>query len=131
MIPGRKSERISEEREVTVEAGTVTLDGTLALPSEPKGLVLFAHGSGSSRHSPRNRYVAGVLQSHGLATLLFDLLTRPEESVDSRTAELRFDIALLAQRLAGATQWALRYPDADLRIDPGGCPRYTGALRRR
>jgi putative phosphoribosyl transferase len=76
------------------------------VPKNAKGLVLFAHGSGSSRHSPRNQYVAQVLQSHGIATLLFDLLTRKEEAVDQYTGELRFDIPFLAQRLAGATDWA-------------------------
>ena len=75
------------------------------MPPEPRGLVLFAHGSGSSRRSPRNRFVAGVLQEAGMATLLFDLLTESEERVDERTAELRFDIGLLASRLRAATEW--------------------------
>jgi len=99
------------EREVSVGAGKVTLEGTLAIPRGATGIVLFAHGSGSSRHSPRNRYVAGVLQSRGTATLLFDLLTRKEESVDQWTAELRFNIAFLAERLVEATRWILRQPE--------------------
>ncbi len=111
MIPGRKSEWDGVEREVSIEAGKVMLEGALGLPKEPGGIVLFAHGSGSSRHSPRNRYVAGVLRSQGIATLLFDLLTREEESFDERTAHLRFDIPLLAKRLMGATRWILRDRD--------------------
>ncbi|HEY3079810.1 MAG TPA: dienelactone hydrolase family protein [Chloroflexota bacterium] len=90
---------------VAFAAGGVRLEGDLALPEAPRGVVLFAHGSGSSRHSPRNRFVAEVLQTAGLATLLLDLLTRDEESVDLRTAHLRFDIGLLAERLVAATDW--------------------------
>jgi len=101
------------EREVSIVAGKVTLDGTLAIPRGAGGIVLFAHGTGSSRHSPRNRYVAGVLQSRGVATLLFDLLTRKEESVDEWTAELRFDIPFLAERLLEATRWVLRQPETN------------------
>jgi putative phosphoribosyl transferase len=97
------------QREVSIHLGNVRLEGTLSLPKDPKGIVLFAHGSGSSRHSPRNRHVAEVLQSHGIATLLFDLLTREEESVDQRTGELRFDIGLLAGRLVGATKWVMQH----------------------
>jgi putative phosphoribosyl transferase len=99
-----------EEHSVHVVAGQVTLEGDLAIPAEARGVVLFAHGSGSSRHSPRNRYVAGVLNQAGLATLLFDLLTPQEERVDQVTAELRFDVELLAERLAGATDWLIRDP---------------------
>jgi len=93
------------QSEVSIDLDNVRLEGALSLPKDPKGIVLFAHGSGSSRHSPRNRYVAQVLQSHGIATLLFDLLTNEEESVDQRTAQLRFDIGLLARRLVDATKW--------------------------
>ena len=82
-----------------------TLEGDLQLPPSARGLVLFAHGSGSSRHSPRNRFVAGQLQSRGLGTLLMDLLTAEEEAADDRTGHLRFDIALLADRLGGAIDW--------------------------
>src|ERR1700687_2533524 len=111
MDSGRKFEHNGIEREVSIEAGKVTLEGTLNVPKEAPGIVLFAHGSGSSRHSPRNRYVAGALQSKGLATLLFDLLTREEEYLDQRTAQLRFDIPLLAKRLSGATRWITRQPE--------------------
>lgn len=90
---------------VRVTAGAVTLDGDLGVPTGAVGVVLFAHGSGSSRHSPRNRYVAGELRANGLATLLIDLLTAEEEAIDIRTARLRFDIGLLAERLIGATDW--------------------------
>lgn len=90
---------------VRIPAAGVSLEGDLAVPDRAGGLVLFAHGSGSSRHSPRNRYVAGELQAAGLGTLLVDLLTGEEEQVDIRTAELRFDIALLAGRLAAVADW--------------------------
>jgi putative phosphoribosyl transferase len=81
------------------------LEGTLNVPRNAKGIVLFVHGSGSSRHSPRNRYVAEVLQAKGLATLLFDLLTSEENLIDRRTSELRFNIALLTKRLIEVTRW--------------------------
>jgi len=84
------------------------LSGDLVIPEGAQGVVLFAHGSGSSRHSPRNRYVASVLQQGGLATLLFDLLTGPEERADTATGQFRFDIALLAKRLIEATEWLRR-----------------------
>jgi dienelactone hydrolase len=86
------------------------LEGNLAIPDSATGLVLFAHGSGSSRFSPRNRYVAELLQEAGLATLLIDLLTPDEEKIDSRTGHLRFDIGLLAERLVGATDWLAGQP---------------------
>jgi putative phosphoribosyl transferase len=100
-----------EEREVRVSAGAVELEGNLDIPEGAQGIVLFAHGSGSGRHSPRNRYVADVLREAGLATLLVDLLTPEEEEVDLRTRHLRFDIGLLADRLAGATDWLARNAD--------------------
>jgi putative phosphoribosyl transferase len=90
---------------VRIPMGKATLDGDLVVPDSAQGIVLFAHGSGSSRHSPRNRYVAEVLQRAGLATLLMDLLTTDEEAIDTQTGRLRFDITLLADRLAGATRW--------------------------
>jgi dienelactone hydrolase len=90
--------------------GETTLDGNLTLPASPIGVVLFAHGSGSSRHSPRNRYVARVLNEAGLATLLVDLLTPEEEAIDSRTGHLRFNIELLAKRLLGAAEWLKTLP---------------------
>jgi dienelactone hydrolase len=100
-----------EGRLVQVPAGTVTLEGNLTLPEEAQAIVLFAHGSGSSRHSPRNRYVARVLNEAKLATLLIDLLTLHEEVIDTRTAHLRFDIDLLAERLVDATDWLTQFPD--------------------
>jgi dienelactone hydrolase len=86
----------------------VELDGSLCVPTTAVGIVLFAHGSGSSRHSPRNRYVAQALQQGGLATLLMDLLTACEEREDARTARLRFDITLLAGRLVDTIDWLLQ-----------------------
>ena len=100
-----------EGRLVQVPAGTVTLDGNLTLPEYAQAIVLFAHGSGSSRHSPRNRYVARVLNEAKLATLLIDLLTLHEEVIDTRAAHLRFDIDLLAERLVDATDWLTQFPD--------------------
>jgi dienelactone hydrolase len=88
-----------------MQIGTTKLAGTLTVPTEAGGMVVFAHGSGSSRHSPRNRYVARVLQQAGLGTLLMDLLSSDEERMDSFTGHLRFDIDLLAERLVGATDW--------------------------
>jgi putative phosphoribosyl transferase len=111
---------------VKIPAGRAMLHGDLTLPANARGVVAFAHGSGSSRHSPRNRYVAQVLNQAGLATLLFDLLTPDEESVDVRTAELRFDIALLAERLIQATAWLAQQPPVQkLRIGYFGAS--TGA----
>ncbi|WP_437296796.1 phosphoribosyltransferase family protein [Sorangium sp. So ce426] len=99
------------ERPLFVEAGTAALPGDLAIPERAGGLVIFAHGSGSSRRSPRNRSVAEALWRWGLATLLFDLLTDEEEAEDRRSAHLRFDVDLLARRLLGATDWALARPE--------------------
>lgn len=93
------------ERQVRIPSGRVVLEGTLALPAQAPGVVLFAHGSGSGRHSPRNRFVANRLREAGLGTLLIDLLTEREEAIDSRTGHLRFDIGLLAERLVGAIEW--------------------------
>lgn len=99
------------EHEVQVAADSgVLLEGTLSMPERASGVVLFAHGSGSSRFSPRNRYVANVLQRAGLATLLIDLLTEEEERLEEWTAHLRFDIELLARRLIGARQWMMEEP---------------------
>jgi putative phosphoribosyl transferase len=94
-----------EEGLTYVSAGRITLEGNLLLPDGARGLVMFAHGSGSSRFSSRNRYVAEVLRAGGVGTLLIDLLTRDEETADLRTAHLRFDIGLLADRLVGASAW--------------------------
>jgi len=90
---------------VRVPAAGAMLEGNLAIPPRASGIVLFAHGSGSSRHSPRNRAVARALNEGGLATLLVDLLTPAEESVDEQTGQLRFDIGLLADRLVDAADW--------------------------
>ena len=95
---------------VVVPAGRVALAGTLAVPEAARGVVLFAHGSGSGRQSPRNRRVAQVLNDAGLVTLLLDLLTPDEEELDSLTRENRFDIALLASRLVDATDWLASNP---------------------
>jgi dienelactone hydrolase len=92
--------------DIQIASGGVQLEGTLDIPTHPRGLVLFAHGSGSSRLSPRNRHVAQALRDAGLGTLLFDLLTEDEERIDEETGELRFDIAFLAERLRMATRWA-------------------------
>jgi pimeloyl-ACP methyl ester carboxylesterase len=101
-----------DEGLVHIDADGVALEGNLLVPRDAYGLVMFAHGSGSSRFSSRNRYVAEVLRENGLATLLLDLLTREEEEVDIRTAQLRFDIELLADRLVGTLQWLGEQPSA-------------------
>ena len=117
-----------QEREVRVSAGPVTLEGSLGIPNSAGGVVLFAHGSGSGRYSPRNRYVARVLREANLATLLIDLLTEDEEEVDLRTTRLRFDIGLLARRLVGATDWLVQNPDTEqLRIGYFGASTGAGA----
>ncbi len=102
----------SASENVRLSADGVELEGTLTVPAVAEGIVLFAHGSGSSRHSPRNRSVAQSLNGRGLATLLFDLLTPAEEEVDVRSRALRFDIELLARRLVGATDWVRGEPRA-------------------
>jgi putative phosphoribosyl transferase len=94
-----------DHRPLRIPAGWVTIDADLNLPTDTRGIVLFAHGSGSSRFSPRNRFVARKLGEAGLATVLADLLTSEEEEIDERTRHLRFDIELLAQRLVAATDW--------------------------
>lgn len=94
-----------EEGLVRIQADDVTLEGNLLLPKNASGVVVFAHGSGSSRFSSRNRYVADVLRGGGMGTLLLDLLTAKEEEVDERTAHLRFDIEMLAHRLTGTANW--------------------------
>jgi len=117
-----------EERLVHVAAGAVTLEGNLSLPDGAGGIVLFAHGSGSSRYSPRNRYVARLLNEAKLATLLVDLLTSDEEAIDLRTARMRFDIGLLAERLVAATDWLTQYRDTrHLRIGYFGASTGAGA----
>lgn len=98
------------QQAVTILANSVALPGDLAVPASARGLVLFAHGSGSSRHSPRNQQVAQALQQRGLATLLFDLLSAEEDAIDRHTRTLRFDIPLLARRLAETVDWAQQDP---------------------
>jgi putative phosphoribosyl transferase len=95
----------TENRSVHILSTGIRLEGTISLPDDPKGLVIFVHGSGSSHYSIRNQYVAQTLQDSGLATLLFDLLTVSEETIDLRTHHLRFDIDLLARRTAGVLEW--------------------------
>ena len=113
---------VSERAEVEIRAGSVLLTGELKVPDGATGIVLFAHGSGSSRHSPRNQYVARVIRDSGVGTLLFDLLTRQEEAIDNYTREFRFDINLLARRLVAATKWlAGETETSDL------CPGYFGS----
>ena len=115
-----------EEQLVRVPAGPATLEGNLTLPEEARAVVLFAHGSGSSRHSSRNRHVAGLLNEAKLATLLIDLLTEDEEVIDMLSARLRFDIKLLAERLVDVTDWLAQFPDTrHLRIGYFGAS--TGA----
>jgi putative phosphoribosyl transferase len=101
-------------RLVRIAAGPATIEGNLSVPEGARGVVLFAHGSGSSRYSPRNRHVAQLLNEARLATLQIDLLTSHEEAIDLETAHLRFDIALLAERLVAATDWLTWQPDTRL-----------------
>jgi dienelactone hydrolase len=116
------------DREVEIAGLGLTLDGQLTVPDGAGGLVIFAHGSGSSRFSPRNRYVARVLEDTGLATLLFDLLTPDEDEREVAGGHLRFDIALLADRLALATEWAAAEPSTrDLHIGYFGASTGAGA----
>jgi pimeloyl-ACP methyl ester carboxylesterase len=103
--------RTVDEQLVSVAAGEVTLTGNLSVPEDAQAVVLFAHGSGTGRHSSRNRHVARLLNEGGLATLLIDLLTVEEDLIDMRTARLRFDIELLSERLVGATDWLTQSPD--------------------
>jgi dienelactone hydrolase len=113
-------------REVEISAGGRRLHGTLTLPAAARGVVLFAHGSGSSRHSPRNRRVAEALVHAGLGTLLFDLLTQEEEAAEAYSRHLRFDIDLLAGRLFDATAWLVRQEDTR-RLRAGYFGASTGA----
>lgn len=120
------SSGLRNEQTVRVQAHRVMLDGNLTIPAGATGIVLFAHGSGSGRMSPRNRFVAQVLNQAGLATLLFDLLTPDEERVDVFSREHRFNIGLLADRLSATTEWLLKQPETEkLRIGYFGAS--TGA----
>ena len=98
-------------RPVNIPAGKETLNGDLTIPAKPRGLVIFAHGSGSGRKSPRNRYVAKIMNEHHLATLLADLLTTEEGVIDEQTRSFRFDIPLLARRLESMVHWAQNNPE--------------------
>jgi pimeloyl-ACP methyl ester carboxylesterase len=133
----RQQEQETEEGYVQVQSGDVTLEGNLIIPDGAPGLVLFAHGSGSSRFSPRNRAVAQTLREEaGIGTLLFDLLTSEEDEIDRRTRELRFDITLLAERLVGATDWVLEQEETrELNLgyfgsSTGAAAALIGATRR-
>lgn len=113
---------------VVISAGEVELQGELELPPGAPGIVVFAHGSGSSRHSPRNHLVARVIRGAGIGTLLLDLLTADEEQHDNITGALRFDIELLAQRLVEVTQWLRAQPDtAGLKVGLFGASTGAGA----
>lgn len=112
--------------DIEISLGGIVLEGDLVIPEAAQGIVVFAHGSGSSRFSPRNRYVASVLQQAGLGTLLLDLLTPEEEGIDSATRHLRFDIDMLKDRLVGAAHWLRQQPECrDFKIGMFGAS--TGA----
>ena len=117
---------MATEREIHFGSGDRRLTGDLTGPEGPRALVIFAHGSGSGRHSPRNRFVASKLNEAAIATLLLDLLTKNEELLDDRTASLRFDIALLARRVSAVTDWA-REQKAFTRMPLGYFGASTGA----
>jgi putative phosphoribosyl transferase len=125
-MDGPSRDRGADLQSLRIEVGGVVLEADVGVPPSPRGVVAFAHGSGSGRHSPRNRYVAGELQAAGLVTVLADLLTRREEQVDTRTAELRFDISLLAVRVILLAEWVTEYETtADLPVGLFGAS--TGA----
>src|SRR5437660_1989935 len=118
---------IAQAKDVRIRSGDVQLEGNLSIPDGAQGVVLFAHGSGSSRHSPRNQFVARVIRDAGVGTLLFDLLTREEESIDIYTRHLRFDIGMLAERLVVATKWLTQEVRADLNVGYFGSSTGGGA----
>jgi putative phosphoribosyl transferase len=107
----QKIRMLSGEHTVSIGSGSTILEGDLSVPAYAKGIVIFAHGSGSSRHSPRNKYVARVIQSNKQATLLFDLLTKEEEEEEKWTRHIRFDIPLLTRRLINTTNWIRQYAE--------------------
>jgi putative phosphoribosyl transferase len=111
---------------VNVKIDSVHLEGYLSVPTDATGVVLFAHGSGSTRHSPRNRFVADLLNESGLATLLIDLLTPDEHAVDLQTRQLRFDIPFLGRRLVAITHWLDNHPEVP-RLKVGHFGASTGA----
>src|SRR5579885_2009425 len=116
MLEGRGKTKMSNRpnHPVQIPAERVRLEGTLSIPQNPQGIVLFAHGSGSSRHSPRNRAVAQALYDANLAALLMDLLTPEEEEIDQQTRHFRFNINLLASRLINATDWLMQQPETSM-----------------
>jgi putative phosphoribosyl transferase len=116
---------LNEEYDVSIKVPSAALEGSLYIPAGGKGIVMFAHGSGSSRLSPRNHHVSGELQKQGMGTLLFDLLTQEEEKIDDRTGRLRFDIGFLARRLIEVTDWLLIYLEKDRELGYFGAS--TGA----
>ena len=111
MERNRTRRATGQGRSMWILVGRVALEGDLTVPVDAKGIVLFAHGSGSSRFSPRNQYVARVLRQAGLATFLIDLLTEREEAADIQGAQYRFNIGMLAERLMGTTDWLTRSPE--------------------
>ncbi|BBL65608.1 dienelactone hydrolase family protein [Methanosarcina mazei] len=120
------SDNYKRDIEVRIPVDSINLEGNLNIPERARGIVIFVHGSGSSRHSPRNQYVADELRRAGLGTLLFDLLTIEEERIDMMTRHLRFDIELLSKRLIDVTGWVLNRPETrDLNIGYFGAS--TGA----
>lgn len=122
----RSTEQEESGRLVHVAVDSATVEGNLGIPEGAEGIVLFAHGTGSSRHSPRNNFVADELRDGGLATLLIDLLTSEEKKIDRRTRRIRFDIDRLAERVVGAIDWLLEQPETqDLNIGVFGSS--TGA----
>ncbi|HKY26378.1 MAG TPA: dienelactone hydrolase family protein [Pyrinomonadaceae bacterium] len=121
-----RKQKLELDQAIKIRSGRVQLDGELKVPQGANGIVLFAHGSGSSRHSRRNQYVARVIREAGAGTLLFDLLTKEEEAIDAYTGELRFNIEFLARRLVDATNWITSQPSTQhLRIGYFGAS--TGA----
>ncbi len=112
--------------DVKIKVGNSELEGILVIPENAKAIILFAHGSGSGRLSPRNQYIAKFLNNKGFATLLMDLLTDEEESIDEKTGELRFDIEFLVNRLVGATKW-LRENKGTMNLEIGYFGASTGA----
>ena len=123
---GRFTKNENDPTFVEIQLGSIRLEGNLSVPKNSVGIVLFVHGSGSGRTSPRNRFVASELNKKGIATLLFDLLTRKEEELDMQTGHLRFDITLLTQRLVSTTNWLFENNDVS-GLDVGYFGASTGA----
>jgi dienelactone hydrolase len=127
-MPNPSQTATARSRIEQIPSGDILLDGELLVPESATGVVLFAHGSGSSRHSRRNQFVARTIREAGVGTLLFDLLTQEEEAVDTRTRHLRFDIGFLAERLVDATKWINQRSDTShLRVGYFGASTGAGA----